>query len=237
MIGQTVNFYDNVKDAIQYAISDKVSIVVIGLTLTFLATMENYDLSYTVWGLLINISVIILVCFESGYSSKIINETINGSDRPPIIDNVFEILKQGVEECITSFIYAILFFVVISVILIINDFFPQFFGISLVLGIIVFAVMFILIQVSVIYKSYHSGKFYKGFDFKGMARLFRKLGFWGSLFLCAVSLISQAFIFSSLFEVSFFEIGNINSFILRFLLTPICLIFSLRLVALQGRLD
>ena len=74
MIGQTVNFYDNVKDAIQYAISDKVSIVVIGLTLTFLATMENYDLSYTVWGLLINISVIILVCFESGYSSKIINE-------------------------------------------------------------------------------------------------------------------------------------------------------------------
>ena len=42
MIDHTRTFYENIKDAFYFAVSDKVSIVIIGIILTIAGTLEEY---------------------------------------------------------------------------------------------------------------------------------------------------------------------------------------------------
>ena len=85
MIDHTRTFYENIKDVFYFAVSDKVSIVIIGIILTIAGTLEEY---HTNDPLLSIISIIVLLCFllfEAGYSSKIIVETLEGSTKTPAI--------------------------------------------------------------------------------------------------------------------------------------------------------
>lgn len=94
MIDHTRTFYENIKDAFYFAVSDKVSIVIIGIILTIAGTLEEY---HTNDPLLSIISIIVLLCFllfEAGYSSKIIVETLEGSTKTPAIENIPEMLTH-----------------------------------------------------------------------------------------------------------------------------------------------
>lgn len=236
MIEHTKTFYENVIDSLRFALSDKVSIIVIGVTLTLISTMEYYDFKYTGIGIILNIILVILILFESGYSSKIIDETIGGSTEPPAINNVIEILKLGVKEYLVIMGYLLIMSAVNIIIYILHSLFPSVRGL-LITNIILSTMLLIMMQSSLIYRAHKSGKVREGFDFKGIFRLYSKLGFKSCFYLFVAGLITQTVLISSVFNISSLEIVRIIKFILKFTLAPICLIFSLRLFALQGTID
>ena len=111
MIDHTRTFYENIKDAFYFAVSDKVSIVIIGIILTIAGTLEEY---HTNDPLLSIISIIVLLCFllfEAGYSSKIIVETLEGSTKTPAIENIPEMLTHGLKEFIVTLGYSIVSYI------------------------------------------------------------------------------------------------------------------------------
>lgn len=236
MITHTKTFYENVIDALHYAVSDRVSIIVIGVILTLISTMQHFEVAFTGWGIVINIILIILTLFESGYSSKIVEETVNGSTEPPIIDNAFEIFIEGINEFAIYFGYLLIASIVTSIIYIAGAFYPQFMDFALFLSVLISSSLFFIIQMAMVYKAHKEGGLMEGFNFKGLFRFCRKLGVWGCIFFFMASFISQTILVSSVFNVSSLEIVAIIKFILKFTLAPISLIFSLRLVALQGKL-
>ncbi|WP_407453305.1 DUF4013 domain-containing protein [Methanobrevibacter sp.] len=236
MIEHTKTFYENIIDSLRFALSDKVSIIVIGVILTLISTMEYYDFGYTGIGIIINIILIILILFESGYSSKIIEETIAGSTKPPAIDNVMEILKLGVKESLVLIGYFMILTALTTLTYIFHWLFPSI-EVLIITNIILSAVLLIFLQSSLIYRAHKSGKVREGFDLKGIFRLYSKLGFKSCFYLFVAGLIAQVVIVSSVFNLSSLEFARIIRFILKFTLAPICLIFSLRLFALQGTID
>ena len=236
MIEHTKTFYENVIDSLRFAISDKVSIILIGVTLTLISTMRYYNFEFTGLGIIFNIILIMLMLFESGYSSKIIDETIQGSTEPPIIENIPEILKLGVKEFLVVFIYTMIISVINTAVYMLHEAFPSVRGL-LLMNIVLSTAVLILMQSSLIYRAHKSGSVREGFDLKGIFRLYTKLGFKSCIYLFIASLIAQTVFISCIFNISTLEIVQIIKFILKFTLAPISLIFSLRLFALQGRLD
>ena len=236
MINHTKTFYENVVDALNYAVSDRVSIIVIGVILTLISTMQYFEVAFTGWGILINVCLIILTLFEAGYSSKIVEETINGSTEPPVIENVFEIFREGIDEFLIYFGYLLIASIVTSVIYIGGAFYPELLVFALFFSVFISSALFFIIQMAMVYKAHKKGGLKEGFNFKGLSRFCRKLGLWGCIFFFIASFISQAILVSSVFNVSSLEIVVIIKFILKFTLAPISLIFSLRLMALQGKL-
>ena len=85
MIEHNKLFYLNVKDAIRYSISDKFAILAMGVFFTFLAVVEEATTSNTILAIIYLVVLVALLLFESGYSSKITEETIHGSTEPPRI--------------------------------------------------------------------------------------------------------------------------------------------------------
>lgn len=236
MIEHTKTFYENVIDSLRFAISDKVSIILIGVTLTLISTMRYYNFEFTGLGIIFNIILIMLMLFESGYSSKIIDETIQGSTEPPIIENIPEILKLGVKEFLVVFIYTMIISVINTAVYMLHEAFPSVRGL-LLMNIVLSTAVLILMQSSLIYRAHKSGSVREGFDLKGIFRLYTKLGFKSCIYLFIASLIAQTVFISCIFNISTLEIVQIIKFILKFTLAPISLIFSLRLFALQGRID
>ena len=235
MIDHTRTFYENIKDAFYFAVSDKVSIVIIGIILTIAGTLEEY---HTNDPLLSIISIIVLLCFllfEAGYSSKIIVETLEGSTKTPAIENIPEMLTHGLKEFIVTLGYSIVSYilgmVVEGIYVIYHD------SIILLPSLLIFALILFVMNSSLIYMGHKSGKIKDGFNSKGIFGLYGKLGFLGTLFLFITCIISQLILFSSVFNVFSWDIWIIIKFIMNFLLAPISLIFSLRLFALQGRLN
>ena len=235
MIDHTRTFYENIKDAFYFAVSDKVSIVIIGIILTIAGTLEEY---HTNDPLLSIISIIVLLCFllfEAGYSSKIIVEILEGSTKTPAIENIPEMLTHGLKEFIVTLGYSIVSYilgmVVEGIYVIYHD------SIILLPSLLIFALILFVMNSSLIYMGHKSGKIKDGFNIKGIFGLYGKLGFLGTLFLFITCIISQLILFSSVFNVFSWDIWIIIKFIMNFLLAPISLIFSLRLFALQGRLN
>ena len=236
MIEHTKTFYENVIDSLRFAISDKVSIILIGVTLTLISTMKYYNFEFTGLGIIFNIILIMLMLFESGYSSKIIDETIQGSTEPPIIENIPEIMKLGVKEFLVVFIYTMIISLINIAVYMLHEAFPSVRGL-LLMNIVLSTAVLILMQSSLIYRAHKSGSVREGFDLKGIFRLYTKLGFKSCIYLFIASLIAQTVLISCIFNISTLEIVQIIKFILKFTLAPISLIFSLRLFALQGRID
>lgn len=236
MIEHTKTFYENVIDSLRFAISDKVSIILIGVTLTLISTMRYYNFEFTGLGIIFNIILIMLMLFESGYSSKIIDETIQGSTEPPIIENIPEILKLGVKEFLVVFIYTMIISLINTAVYMLHEAFPSVRGL-LLMNIVLSTAVLILMQSSLIYRAHKSGSVREGFDLKGIFRLYTKLGFKSCIYLFIASLIAQTVLISCIFNISTLEIVQIIKFILKFTLAPISLIFSLRLFALQGRIE
>ena len=236
MIEHTKTFYENVIDALRFAVSDRVSIIVIGVILTLVSTMKYYNFGYTGLGIIINIILIILTLFESGYSSMIIDETIEGSTEPPVIENIPEILKLGLKEFLVVFGYSTIVTFTTTVVAMLHELFPTVRG-TMLTNLILSTVLLLLMQSSLIYRAHKSGSIREGFDFKGIFRLYTKLGFKSCIYLFVACFIAQTVLISSVFNISTLEIVQVIKFILKFTLAPICLIFSLRLFALQGRID
>ena len=237
MIEHTKTFYENVIDSVRFAVSDKVSIIVIGVTLTLISTMQYYEFKFSGIGIIINVILIMLMLFEAGYSSKIIDETIGGSTEPPIIENILEIIKLGVKEFLVIFGYSMIIAVINTVFYAVYDNYPSFDTVLLVINIILSAAVLILMESALIYRAYKSGSVREGYDLKGIFRLYSRLGLKSCIFLFLASIIAQIVLVSCIFDLTSLEIVHIIKFILKFTLAPISLIFSLRLFALQGKIE
>ena len=237
MIEHTKTFYENVIDSLRFAVLDKVSIIIIGVTLTLISTMKYYEFEFTGIGIILNIILIALMLFESGYSSKIIDETIQGSTEPPIIENIPEIMKLGLKEFLVVFGYSMIIAAINTVFFIVYGNYPSFDVVLLLINIILSAAALLLMESALIYRAYKSGSVREGFDFKGIFRFYSKLGFKSCIFLLLACFIAQTILVSCIFDLTSLEIVHVIKFILKFTLAPISLIFSLRLWALQGMIE
>lgn len=97
-----ISYWDLFKNSIKYALSDWVAILIFGVILLILSNFEYYVLvnyKYLLSKRLIvaSLLVIFLSMLESGYSFKILEESIKGSKKPPLFSNYMKCYNMGLK--------------------------------------------------------------------------------------------------------------------------------------------
>ena len=194
--------------------------------------VEEATTSNTILAIIYLVVLVSLLLFESGYSSKITEETIHGSTEPPRIGHFFEMCRCGVSEACVIFTY-FLIGVICSDIM---EHYQYDFYISI--GLMLFlTVLWFMMDTSLVYMAYKKGSIVDGLNIFGILKLYLKLGFSGTFYLLLTSFFTQFVLVSSLATVPSWDLIGIANFILRFTLAPITMIFSFRLFALQARIE
>lgn len=223
-----MKFRNQIYDAMKYTLKDWKAIVLLGIILCIASTIEEFKTSdLMLYNSLFIISLIIMV-FEEGYRYKIIKNTIEGYNSPPIFGNFNSLLKEGLAEVITLYAYG-LFILCINALI---DKSPE--VIILFLLIITYIAYFLFLG-SAINKALHGGKFLSGFNFIEILKLYYKMGLKQSIYLVIVGTISIFLFCSCVFDLSILKTARIIDFLISFFLNPILLLYLTRLMALCGR--
>lgn len=228
-----MKFISQIKDAAKYTFRDWKSIVLLGIILCIASTSEELYSDNPVLLVLIIVIGAIIVLIEEGYRYMIIKETIEGHNRPPIIRNFPNLIKEGFSETITLLVYV---YVALAMNKIAESLGESW--VSTTIQILIFIsilIIYLLLFGYPIYKALNGSKFLSGFDIIGILKLYSKIGIVQSFFLILIGAISMNVIYSCVFNIGIFETFHFIEFILSFFINPIILLFITRLMALCGR--
>ena len=126
-------------NSFKYTISDWVAIVILGIILTFLSILNNFnrDINIIMW-----VAITILSLIEMGYSFKIIEQTLQGSTKPPIFRNFKELIIHGIKDTIVYAFYFTLMLIVSFLLISMIHSIPESSLIGIILAIIVIGFIF-----------------------------------------------------------------------------------------------
>lgn len=228
-----MKFKNRIYDAFKYTLKDWKAIILLGAVLCIASTVGEFQTdNLTIFFIILIISVTTSI-FEEGYRYRIIENTINGNNSPPLIENPYKLMKEGFVEVITLCIY----------ILIMN-------GINLLIdklnsmeqpaiALIIFAIGYLFYSfliASGINKVLHGGKFLSGLNFIEILKLYYKIGLKESIFLIVAGGISINILYRAIFNLNIFAVNNnIIDYSVSFIINPILILFITRLIALCGR--
>ena len=225
-----MKFINQIHDALKYTLKDWKAIVLLGIIICISDTSREFHVENIYLSLLVFIISIGILLFEEGYRFKIVSETLNGNNYPPIIENVYELIKEGFYEVVTLYAYFIVY-------LIFYDIYALFKG-NIVIGIILFSLSQMVILSffgAPIYKALNDGKFKSAFNIYGILKLYSKMGLYQTIFMLIVSIISQNIIISSVLDMGVLQTHHLLEFLLNFFLAPILLLFETRLISVCGK--
>ena len=100
-----MKFSSQIKDAAKYTFRDWKAIVLLGIILCIASTLDETYTDNLLLLIIMVLAAIALLFIEEGYRYKIIKETIEGNNSPPLIGNFSELIKEGFLETITLLIY------------------------------------------------------------------------------------------------------------------------------------
>ena len=160
-------------NSFKYTISDWVAIVILGIILTFLSILNNFnrDINIIMW-----VAITILSLIEMGYSFKIIEQTLQGSTKPPIFRNFKELIIHGIKDTIVYAFYFTLMLIVSFLLISMIHSIPESSLIGIILAIIVIGFIFLLLFVSLINLAKHDGKLRYAFHFRELYSLLKRIG-------------------------------------------------------------
>lgn len=229
-----MKFATQIRDALTYTIRDWKPIILLGLILCIISTLEKINGVNTIITFAIVSVTSILLFLEEGYRYEIIKETIKGKNNPPRIENLKELIKEGFIETIIITVYYLvtcIFTDLADNIKIINS-----------LHIIQWTVLFIIVMLiflffygAAINKALHDDKFISAFNILEIARFYSKIGIKKTLLLIIVETISINFIIGSVLELGIYNFAQYIDIIINLFINPILILFLTRLIALIGK--
>lgn len=228
-----MRFRDQIHDALKFTLMDWKAIVILGIILCIAATFDELDSENLILITGILIISTLLIFFEEGYRYRIIEDTLAGHNKPPIIRNIKTFLNEGFYETVTMAVY----FAAITILANYLNKMPitGIFFYEYIILYIVFLFVYIIFFGAAINKALHDGKFLSGFNVFEIIGFYREIGIKKSLLLILIEAIFVNFLVSSVFDWGVLNGRHTLEFIICFFLSPILLLFSTRLMASFGR--
>lgn len=234
-----ISYWNLIKDSIRYALSDWVAILIFGVILLVLSSFENYVLFnyrylFSKRIIVAIIIVIVLSLLESGYSFKILEESIHGSKKPPLFARFKEMYVHGFKDVLVSIFYLGIIFLLILFAYSLDMAFPNGFFLITFFAIIISGVILLFMLGAFLNLAYTGGEFKSAFDFKKIKSILGKIGYFRLIVVYILGLIAEYLIVASILHIGIFAENSILSFLVNLLLTPFIVIFTERLFALSS---
>ena len=221
------SFVNHIKDAIDYALSDKVAILIISILMTMVSFVNKNDVIYPLWKLL-NINLIIIV----GYGSYVSWYTLKGSDKHPHFkNNLRRLVWEGFKKSLIIFIYSG------GLWLLFSQAKQNYINENLIIAacwIILFALLYLCFIGGLLNRYLHKGKFMEAFHIFEIIKLLSLFDTKSLIKVVIAVIISQIFAASAL--IGFYEGLNLIEIIYSIaclFLTPFLYIATKRLIALN----
>lgn len=219
-------FYENIKDAIRYALSDRYAILVIGTIFLSASLINKYASN------IFRLSNLILL-YVVGYASFISWYTINGQDKHPRLNNVKRMAWEGFKKSTITIFYSI--FLALAAINA-NSFYSSGNYLPAILLTILFAMIYLTLIGGLFNRYLNGGVFLKAFDVPEIVRLLRSFDNRTFIRVIVAVIISQLFVVAVFvnFEQGF-SLLELLLTISTFFLSPFLYIATKRLTGLQVR--
>ncbi|WP_407381743.1 DUF4013 domain-containing protein [Methanobrevibacter sp.] len=230
-----MNLITLIDDSFHYTLKNWKILILLGIILCMASSIEELHLSnhYIIVTLIFIISTVLLF-FEEGYRSKIIETTLDGENAPPsIVGNHLEVIVDGFKEILIIYVYMIVFGIMYG------------FGVRIMditdnpLIWIPFIVPSVLIYIcffgAAINKALNDGKMKSAFNIKEILRLYYKLGIFETLFIIIIESISLNIVISCILDLGILRSLPSIDFILSLIVSPIFLLFTTRLFSMCVR--
>lgn len=231
-----MSYHEIIKDSFRYTLSDLFAIIILGIILCSSAYLNKI---FHEGSLIVSIFLILLIIFltlmELGYSFKIIEETINGSTKPPIFHNYKELLIHGIKDSFVYFFYFFIIGMILGIGPVIDKLFNIPFYIATILSLLISSVFFIFLLGSLLNLAHHKGKLVYAFKFSQIWTLLKNIGLIRLIILYFLAIFIESLILGGLFDIGFLGSNDILSFIANFFITPFMVLFSERVFGLSGR--
>lgn len=231
-------------DAMRYSVSKWYNILILGLILFLTDHIIDFNVPSMIGDMgdvLIVIIIIVLSFLEIGYGFRIVEETVQGSSKPPSFHHPLNLIGHGIRESVILLIYFI--FPLILVVVGISefetmfslDFSPIIFEYALFIAIILFVCFNILFQGAVLNMAHHEGSLRSGFNLIMVFRKIRQVGLKNMLMISVITIVviyilKQA-IFDTLHGLPYLgtTVGDVLSTVL---IAPFLILFTTRLLGL-----
>jgi hypothetical protein len=239
-----MEFKAMIKDAMRYSVSKWYNILILGLILFLTDHIVDFNVPSMIGDIgdvLIVIIIIILSFLEIGYGFRIVEETVQGSSKPPSFYHPLNLIGHGIRESVILVIYFILplLLVIIGVsefeTMFNFDFSPIIMEYALFIAIILFVCFNILFQGAVLNMAHHEGSLRSGFNMIMVFRKIRQVGLKNMLMISFITIVviyilKQA-IFDTLHELPYLgtTVGDVLSTVL---IAPFLILFTTRLLGL-----
>ena len=234
-----ISYWNLFKNSIKYALSDWVAILIFGVILLILSNFEyyvlvNYRYLFSKRLIVAIILVIFLSVLESGYSFKILEDSIHGSKKLPLFSHYKEMLHHGIKDSIVALFYLGIIAFIIILAIFLDTILPHEIFIISILAILFGGYIFLYMLGALLNLAYNEGKFKSAFDFKTIKQMLKEIGFFRILVIYIFGLIAEYLILASILHLGIFAENSILSFLVNLLLTPFVVIFTERLFALSS---
>ncbi|KZX11092.1 DUF4013 domain-containing protein [Methanobrevibacter oralis] len=218
-------------NSFKYTISDWVAIVILGIILTFLSILNNFnrDINIIMW-----VAITILSLIEMGYSFKIIEQTLQGSTKPPIFRNFKELIIHGIKDTIVYAFYFTLMLIVSFLLISMIHSIPESSLIGIILAIIVIGFIFLLLFVSLINLAKHDGKLRYAFHFRELYSLLKRIGIGRIIIVYILAMLIEYLLIKTFITGENIPHMSFVAIIRNLIVTPFLVIFTERTIALSA---
>ncbi|HMK54301.1 MAG TPA: DUF4013 domain-containing protein [Methanobacteriaceae archaeon] len=246
----SMNLKDIVKDSFRYAAASWYNVILLGIVLLLADHLvdANTGLIDGWLDFVLLIIALALAVLEAGYAFRMLEETVNGSVKPPKINRIFSLFSHGIREIVVTVLY---FFTPIVLFFLGFDLISAFVEINLgalntILGwdidqltfMVFFGLFFILISgISIIFEgallnmANNHGTIRSAFNFPHIFYKLKKIGFKRLLLIYLITLVLLSII-QGIISDSLHQLPVIGDILLTLIITPYLLMVTTRMLGL-----
>lgn len=236
---------DMVLDAMRYAAADWHNFFILGVVLFLadhLVDLSAPPLIDSYFDVILLILTLFLALVEVGYGFRMVEETVQGSQKPPSFHHPFNLFWHGVKESVILVVYFVLPLIMgfISLFEFENflgiDFSPIIVDYSLFIAVTLFFAFNIMFQGAVLNMAHHEGSLASGFNMPMVFRKIRMVGLKNMLIISFITLfliyILKQEIFDTLHALPYLNpiVGDVISTVI---IAPFLIIFTTRFLGLM----
>lgn len=229
-----MNFINQITEAFKYTLRDWKILILLGIVLCLISSFEEFNTTnFYLEGTLLIITILLLF-IEEGYRYRIIESTLNGNNKPPILNGIKELIKEGFEEWVTLTIYALIMLILNMIWNLIkpNTTINAILWMFVLILIIIFYITFFAAAIN---KILNGGKFLSAFNIKEIFGLYSKIGILKTILIVILGTINLETIVSCVIQTGVLNAYMLLDYTVSFFVSPILVLFLTRLIALCAK--
>lgn len=230
-------------DASKFAASDWTKFILLGIIFVDIDLLDQTtemlmpdSLNY-----ILLLAFFILVFIEAGYLFRIIESSVDGSDKLPPFTNLIQLFTHGLKDSLVVGIYMfipVVLFVIstgLAVISLENDTSIKFSLEILLLSLVVGTIFFIILQAAILNMAHNEGKFKSAFDYMSIFRKIKNVGLKKFLVVCFLTAIIFVILKPFIVDELRGYMEPVGSTILEMIIAPYLAILTSRFLGTMDR--